>query len=58
MRKNGGAITIFDNGAIFIGNFNNDQINDKCVIMLEHDIYFLGTFKKGMIDGNFSIRTP
>jgi hypothetical protein len=58
LRKQGEAIVVFDNKAVLIGKFTNDQISDECVIMIAPDTYFIGTFKKGLLDGSFSIRSP
>jgi hypothetical protein len=58
LRKQGEAIIVLDIKAIIIGRFANDQLSEDCVIMLAPDIYFIGTFKNGLLDGPFAIRSP
>lgn len=58
LRKEGEAIVIFDNKSTLIGKFANDQLNDQCIIFLTSDTYFIGSFKKGLLDGSFVIRSP
>lgn len=43
---------------MFIGKFANDQMDEECVIILDPDTYFIGTFKKGALDGPFCLRSP
>lgn len=58
LRKHGEAIVVLDIRAILIGKFSNDQLTDECVIMLTPDTYFIGSFKNGLLDGPFAIRSP
>lgn len=57
-KKEGNAITLIDNGAVIIGKFEVDQLCGQCVLMIYPDTYFMGTFKKGMLDGPFVVRSP
>lgn len=57
-RRQGEAICLYDNGAIFFGHFRANQPNGQCLIVLEPQTYFIGTLKKGMLDGSFTVRSP
>lgn len=57
-RKNGEAIVMLDNGAIIIGRFANDQLEGECLIILTPTTYFLGSFKQGLLNGHFAVRSP
>ena len=57
-KKEGEGICIFDNKAIIVGKFKNDQLSGQCLIMLYPQMYFLGGFTSGMLDGPFVVRSP
>jgi hypothetical protein len=57
-RREGEAVCLYDNGALFVGQFKADQPSGKALIMLTPDTYFLGSLKKGMLDGSFTVRSP
>lgn len=57
-RPAGECLCLYDNGAILIGNYLAAHPFGKCCIMLWPDTYFIGTLKKGMLDGSFAIRSP
>lgn len=57
-RKQGEAICLYDAGAVLVGRFANDLISGQAVMLLSPDSYFMGSFKKGMLDGPFVLRTP
>jgi hypothetical protein len=57
-RKQGEAICLYDAGAVLVGRFANDLISGQAVMLLSPESYFIGSFKKGMLDGPFVLRTP
>lgn len=57
-QRQGQAICLYDNGAILIGNFKGGHPSGQSLIYLSPDSYFLGTLKKGILDGSFTVRSP
>lgn len=47
-----------DNGEVLIGNFKNDQLNGDCIVFIDPETYVIGTFTRGLLDGNFVLRNP
>lgn len=58
LRKHGEAIVLLDNRGVLIGSYSNDQLSDQAVILLHPDTYFIGTFRNGLLDGPFTVRSP
>ena len=56
--QQGTAICLYDNGAVFIGSYLANQPSGKCLILLSPDLYFMGSLKKGLLEGPFALRSP
>ena len=48
---------MYDNGAVFIGSYQQGQPSGKCLILLAPDVYFMGSLQRGLLDGPFVIRS-
>lgn len=42
---------------MLIGNFNNDQLNGHCIVFLNNQTYVIGSFVRGLLDGQFILRS-
>lgn len=56
--RQGQAICLYDIAALFVGNFKAGHPSGESLIYLSPQSYFLGTLKKGMLDGSFTVRSP
>ena len=42
---------------MLIGNFKNDQLNGHCIVFLNNQTYVIGSFVRGLLDGQFILRS-